>query len=207
MKPSTGSVTIAPIAAPRPMRRGLEEARARVRRQRLRAAAAVERSRCGLVGDGARLRLDRGHLVAHVARDVARPEEAEDDGDDRADRGDDPADDEAEQETRHPDGEADRPEARARVRAGCRGWYRSKRALRWIQSPCGPACQRRAVCRDARILHFAEDACHDNASSPYSAQRRVTRSRISSDMTISSGHGRASSSGSLCVASIPSLPP
>ncbi len=34
-------------------------------------------------------------------------------------------------------------------------------------------------------------------SSPYSAQRRETRSRISSDMTISSGHGRASSSGQL----------
>src|SRR5262249_43234486 len=44
--------------------------------------------------------------------------------------------------------------------------------------------------------------------SPYSFQRRVTRSRISSDITISSGQGWATSSSTpFSVASTPSLPP
>ena len=46
------------------------------------------------------------------------------------------------------------------------------------------------------------------AQSPYSFQRRVTRSRISSVIAISSGQGCATSSSALfSVASTPSLPP
>ena len=112
MKPSTGSVTTAPIAAPSPI---VDASR---KRERVYAGSQLlGRGRRGrrsgrLVGDGARLRLDVRHLVADVARDVARPEEPEHDGDDRADRGDDPADDEPEEEARDPDRERDRPEAR-----------------------------------------------------------------------------------------------
>src|SRR6266850_2455421 len=48
----------------------------------------------------------------------------------------------------------------------------------------------------------------DLAQSPYSFQRRVTRSRISSVIVISSGQGCATSSSALfSVASTPSLPP
>ena len=205
MKPSTGSVTTAPIAAPTPSVEASRNAGARVRRQRRRRRRGGCGCRCaGLVGDGARLRLDRGHLVPHVAGDVPRPEDPERDREDRADRRDDPGDDEADAAGTQPRSRSRSARGSGLVRAGCRDSCRSTRALPWIQYPWSPACQRRAVCRDVGILHFAEDACQEMR---YSAQRRVTRSRISSLMTISSGHGRASSSGSLCVASMPSLPP
>ena len=55
------------------------------------------------------------------------------------------------------------------------------------------------------ILHFAEDACLRDPVLGPAARSRGRGSRR--DMTISSGQGRASSSGSLCVASMPSLPP
>ena len=45
------------------------------------------------------------------------------------------------------------------------------------------------------------------APRPYSSQRSSTRRRISSLISISSGHGRAPSAGPLWVASIPILPP
>ena len=87
-----------------------------------------------------------------------------------------------------------------------------------IQSLERRACQRRRLSQRGDSA-LQEDACcsesgpgvrpHGRPHSPipYLVQRRVTTSRISSDITISSGQGRASSSGSLCVASMPSFPP
>ena len=88
----------------------LEESRARVRREwLLRGGRAGDRR---LVGDGAGLRLDRRHLVAHVARDVTCPQDPERDCENCADGRHDPGDDEAQQHAGDPDREADRPQAR-----------------------------------------------------------------------------------------------
>ena len=152
-------------------RRGLEESRARIGGERRRGCGGCDG---GLVGDGPCLGLDGRHLVAHVARDLARPEDPEHDRDDDADRGDDPADDQPDEEARDPDREGDRPQARARCVRGVvvPGSLNSRPALDSISRR--PVCQRRAVCRDARILHVAKDGRQEP---PYSAQRRVTRSR------------------------------
>jgi len=92
-------------------RRRLQEAGARVRRERL-LDRGDRRARGGAIGDRAHLRLDVGHLAAHVARHVARPQQPEDDREDGADQRDHPADHESEQQAGDSDREADRPEAR-----------------------------------------------------------------------------------------------
>ena len=85
MKPRTGSVTTAPIAAPRPI---VDASR---KRERVYAGSGS----CGVavvVGDASARRRRRasparssGTSVAHVARHVACPEDSERDGEDRAD--------------------------------------------------------------------------------------------------------------------------
>ncbi len=72
---------------------------------------------------------------------------------------------------------------------------------------CGVSCPVSLKTGLELIQPCEADGREGKSPMPYSPQRAVTRSRISSLITISSGHGRASSSGSLWVASMPSLPP
>ena len=90
------------------------------------------------------------------------------------------------------DRKADRPQARAR-----------KMVLVAIRFH-GQRRTREGVAELCRICPFPAAG---SSEMPYSAQRCVTRSRISGDISISGGHSRVPSSGPLCVASMPILPP
>ncbi len=131
-----------------------------------------------------------------LSRHVVDPRDPEEDHDGGADRDDPPAHEQADEAERDADGHADRPEAEGLLvtLGNVLGLIHRSPGLRVayvsIQS-----------CRISAVNVVADD------SKPYSRQRRSTSSFTSADISISSGHGRASSSGSLCVASMPSLPP
>src|SRR5262249_43052324 len=120
-----------------------------------------------------------------AAADVSDPEEAEDERQARADGNHGPAHDQPDEDANDAYGKANRPQARRGA-----GRFAPPTPARGIQSSLDLAGQRR-----------------DKPYNPYSVQRRSTRALISSLMRISGGHSRVPSSGPLCVASIPILPP
>src|SRR5215218_5440244 len=175
--------------------------------RRHRRLALVCRNRRRAVG-GRRAAFCRERRLA-AGGDFTRPEEAEDERDSRPDGGDGPADDQPDKQADDADGEPDRPQAgrrklrsvvpRALFQAGLSfksrrldsivaGWLRQRRNS-WLNE------------RSRRPFPWR------TGPSPYSSQRSSTSRRTSSLIAISSGHGRVPSSGPLCVASMPSLPP
>ena len=135
----------------------------------------------------------RGRWRLPLARDVVDPGDAEQDHDHDADGDDPPAHQQADERERDSDGNADRPEAKG-LGVTVLGLIQRLRGLRVACSPI-QSCRISAVNVVAVVAR------------PYSRQRLSTSALTSADISISSGHGRASSSGSLCVASMPSLPP
>ncbi len=179
-----GMVTIAPMAAPSP--------RVMAERNVLRlVSCCADRRARDLLARSWRCRRGRRWLV--LAHDVVDPGDAEEHDDHGADGHDPPAHEQADECERDADGNADRPEARCR-RVTLLGLVHRSPGLR-------VACCSIQSCRISPVNVVTV------ASRPYSRQRLSTSSLISADISISSGHSRASSSGSLCVASMPSLPP
>src|SRR5581483_7246595 len=192
-------------------RRALEEAASRealTRRRRRHRRTARRGGRADLPGAGlaqiAPLRDDDDRLAAQLARGVAPPEDAEDDRDRGADRRDpERVDDQSDEKDGDADRESDRPERGRRQMLLVLLVH-----LVWIQPRPPLARQRRSTWRNERsVLRIEPFSAPGPASSPYSPQRRSTSARISGDISICLGHGRAPSSTHFAVASMPSLPP
>ena len=186
-KTSGGIVTRAPIAAPRP------NVMAERKVLRLASCSPIDaRAICSPAAGAAAAAGSRPALARHVV-DPGDPEQDHDDG---ADGHDPPAHEQADERERDSNGHADRPEAEGLV-------VTLGNVLGLIHRSPGL----RVAYASIQSLRISPVNVVADASKPYSRQRRSTSSLTSADISISSGHGRASSSGSLCVASMPSLPP